>query len=479
MSSLFLYNTLNRKKEKFKPVRSGEVGLYTCGPTVYNYAHIGNLRTYLFEDILRRVLEYNAYQVKHVMNITDVGHLTGDMDMGEDKMEKGAVREGKSAWDIAKFYTEAFRKDLAALNILEPNIWCKATDNISEQIAMIKSLEEKGYAYKTGDGVYFDTSLVEKYNKLSHLPLSSLQEGARVEKNPDKKNPTDFALWKFSPVGSKRQMEWDSPWGRGFPGWHIECSAMSLKYLDGQLDIHCGGIDHINVHHTNEIAQSEAATGRKFFNIWMHCAFLNIAGGKKMAKSEGNFLTLENALMKRDINPLAFRFAALTVHYRKPMEYSADNFLRAQEAYYKILSQAALLVGEGPGKVNKEFKSKFLSAINDDLNTPRALAVLTSVFKSRLPAVDRLATILDFDRVLGLDLSSALDFIQQDLEMDDLPLSVQNLLKARQEARLHKNWAEADRLREEIARAGYHVDDVRNDYRIRKKDWVLNGGGDE
>jgi cysteinyl-tRNA synthetase len=262
MNKLFLHNSLTRRKEEFVPIKSGLAGIYACGPTVYNYAHIGNLRTYLFEDFLRRVLLYNGYKVKHVINITDVGHLVGDADMGEDKIETGAKREGKNAWDVAEFYTAAFKKDIKYLNILEPEIWCKATDNIPEQIALIKKLEKGGYIYQTTDGIYFDTAKIKKYNKLSHLPLETLREGARVEKNPEKKNPTDFALWKFSPQDQKRQMEWASPWGKGFPGWHIECSAMSLKYLKNNLDIHCGGIDHINVHHTNEIAQSEAATGR-------------------------------------------------------------------------------------------------------------------------------------------------------------------------------------------------------------------------
>ena len=289
MKKIFFYNTLSRKIEEFKPVKKGRVGIYTCGPTVYNYAHLGNLRSYLFGDLLKRTLLYNGYKVKHVMNITDVGHLTGDMDMGEDKMELGAKREGKSAYEIAEFYTKAFQKNLVDLNIIFPNVWAKATENIKEQIALIKILEKKGFTYLTQDGVYFNTALVKDYNKLSHLPLDQLKEGARVEKNPEKKNPTDFALWKFSPVGVKRQMEWKSPWGIGFPGWHVECSAMSFKYLKNNLDIHCGGIDHINVHHTNEIAQSEAATGKKFFNFWMHNAFLNIQGGKKMAKSGDNF----------------------------------------------------------------------------------------------------------------------------------------------------------------------------------------------
>lgn len=457
---LFLYNTLSRKKEEFKPIAKGEVGLYTCGPTVYNYAHIGNLRTYIFEDILKRTLEYNNYKVKHVENITDVGHLTGDMDMGEDKLEAGAKREGKSAWQIAEFYTEAFKKDLVSLNIEEPNIWCKATDNIPEQIAMIKTLEKKGYTYKTGDGIYFDTSKIKNYNKLSHLPLAELKEGARVEINIEKKNPTDFALWKFSPAGAKRQMEWSSPWGIGFPGWHIECSAMSLKFLKDRLDIHCGGIDHINIHHTNEIAQSEAATGKKFFNYWLHGAFLNISGGKKMAKSDDNFLTLENALLKKNIDPLAYRFAALQVNYRKPMEYSEAGLKQAQLGLSGLLNQISLL-GREFGAVNSKFKEKFLEAVNDDLNMPKALSVVFLVLKSKISSADKLMTILDFDRVLGLKLYLA----NQPVE---LPAAIKKLSEKREAFRTDKNWAEADKLRIEIEKQGYLVEDTKDGQKIKK-----------
>jgi len=471
MTPLFLYNTLSRKKEEFKPIKDGQVGVYTCGPTVYNYAHLGNLRSYLFEDFLVRILAYNNYQVKRVMNITDVGHLTGDMNMGEDKMEKGAMREGKSAWEIATFYTESFKKDLLALNIQEPNIWCKATDNIPEQIALIKTLEENGYTYRTTDGIYFDTAKVKKYNKLSHLPLEELREGARVEKNPDKKNLTDFALWKFSPMpedGTKRQMEWESPWGVGFPGWHIECSAMSLKFLGSQLDIHCGGIDHINIHHTNEIAQSEAATGQPFFHYWLHGAFLNIKGGKKMAKSEDNFLTVENALIKKGISPLVYRFATLQVHYRKPMEYSEEGLKQAAQGYQSLLNQVAAL-GQTKGLVSLEWQAKFLAVINHDLNLPKALAVLASVLKSKLSPADKLATILDFDRVLGLHLDQAASNVVVSLKLSDLPVVVQELVKKRQNARTEKDWVEADRLRKEIEDLGYLIKDASDGQKVELK----------
>lgn len=469
MSPLFLYNTLTRQKEEFKPIKPAEVGLYTCGPTVYNYAHIGNLRAYLFDDFLKRVLEYNGYRVKHVMNITDVGHLASDADDGIDKMEKGAARENKSAWEIAKFYTAAFKEDLALLNIQEPTIWCPATDYIQEQIDLIKILEKKGYTYKISDGLYFDSSLVKDYNKLSHLPLEELREGARVEINPEKKNPTDFALWKFSPVGSQRQMEWDSPWGTGFPGWHIECTAMSLKCLGEQLDIHCGGIDHINIHHTNEIAQGEAATGRKFFNYWMHNAFLNIVGGKKMSKSGDNFLTLENAALKKGINPLAYRYAALQASYRKPMEYSEDGLRQAEEGLDSLYSQIAAL-GKSSGAVDPEFKEEFLKNINDDLNLPRALAVVSAVLKSELSPADKRATILDFDRVFGLKLEIAADSVRADLTLADLPADVQKLVADRASARAAKNWEQADELRAEIERNGYLIEDTKDGVKITLAD---------
>lgn len=477
--AIFLYNTLSRTKEEFKPIGKN-VGLYTCGPTVYNYAHLGNLRTYVFEDILKRVLRYNNLEVEHVMNITDVGHLTGDGDDGEDKLEVGAKREGKTAWEIAEFYTEAFKRDINSLNIGEPDIWCKATDHIAEQINLIKQLEAKGFTYQTSDGIYYDTSKFKDYNKLSHLNLEELKEGARVEKNEEKKNPTDFALWKFSYSGgrsfdstqddsaSRRKMEWESPWGVGFPGWHVECSAMSLKYLHDNLDIHCGGIDHINVHHTNEIAQSEGATGKKFFNYWLHGEFLNIAGGKKMAKSADNFLTLENALIKKDINPLAFRFACLQVNYRKPMEYDQDILENAQKGLshlYNQIREVSSFKFQVLSELqipNFKFKEKFLEAIDDDLNMPQALAVVQEVLKSDLSGEEKLATVLDFDRVLGLNLEVS-------TTEQEVPEEIKNLLEARVAARAGKDWTQADALRAQIEEAGWLLEDGPQGARVIKK----------
>jgi cysteinyl-tRNA synthetase len=385
--------------------------------------------------------------------------------MGEDKMEKGALREGKTAWDIADYYTRAFKTDIERLNILQPDIWVKATDTIADQIALIEVLEQKEFTYRTRDGVYFDTSKFKDYTKLSHQNLDALQEGARVEKNPEKRNATDFALWKFSPPGTKRQMEWDSPWGVGFPGWHIECSAMSMKFLCDQLDIHCGGTDHIDVHHTNEIAQSEAATGKPFFNFWMHGAFLIIAGGKKMAKSEGNFLTLENTFVNQGVNPLVYRFASFLTHYRKPMEYSDDGIEAARNGLLHIQNQVRQVAAgydESKTDVNKDFKTKFLEAINDDLNMPRAMAVLQEMFKSSLSPAEKYETILDFDRVLGLDL----DHVSQ---AEVLPEEVQKLVDARIKAREAKDFTTSDRLRDELEALGYMVQDAKDGMKVIKK----------
>ena len=461
---LFLYNSLTRSKERFQPLNSGQVGLYTCGPTVYNYAHIGNLRTYLFEDVLKRTLVYNSYAVKHVMNITDVGHLTGDRDMGHDKLEEGARREGKTAWEIAEYYTAAFRKDMERLNILEPSIWCKATDTIPEQIALIQTLEEKGYTYRTSDGIYFDTARFPDYTKLSHQNIEALQEGARVEINPEKRNATDFALWKFSPADVRRQMEWDSPWGTGFPGWHIECSAMSMKYLGDQLDIHCGGTDHIDVHHTNEIAQSEAATGKPFFKFWMHGAFLIIAGGKKMAKSEGNFMTLENAFVQNGIDPLAYRYAAFLTHYRKPMEYSSEAMEGAVNGVRHLRNQVRTLkdaADDRTGRICDDLRAKFLQEINDDLNMPRAMAVVQELLKSDRPPEDKLATVFDFDRVLGLNLAQA-------DKADALPAAIEQMVAARIKARQERDFARSDELRDAIEAQGYAVQDTPEGMKVFK-----------
>ncbi len=475
---------MTRKKERFIPIKKNSVKMYTCGPTVYNYPHIGNLRTFIFEDVLKRALEYNGYQVNHVMNITDVGHLTNDRDMGEEKIEKEAKKEGKTAWQIAEFYTEAFKNDLKNLNIVFPTTLCKATDNIKEQIEMIKTLEKKGYVYKTSDGVYFDTSKVEDYAKLSHQNIEELKEGARIEANTEKRNPTDFALWKFSKTSEQRQMEWPSPWGVGFPGWHIECSAMSMKYLGDHFDIHCGGIDAINIHHTNEIAQSEATTGKKpWVNYWLHGAFLNVSGGEKMAKSSGNFLTLNNSFIDKGIDPLVYRFSTFMTHYRKPMEWSYDILANAKNGFDSLMEKISKLTethnSTHTGQILTNWKDKFTIAINDDLNMPQALATLNELLKADETPEDKMATILDFDRVLGLNLHKIkvpvnkgyIVFYGNTPNTEIVNLIEQRtiaLLKERELTRKNKDWKKSDELRDKIKELGFDVKDTPSGQEIKR-----------
>ena len=456
---LKVYNTLTRKKETFKPLKSGKVGLYACGPTVYDYAHIGNLRTYIFEDFLKRVLLFNKYNIKHVMNITDVGHLTSDADSGEDKLEKGSKREGKSAWEIAEFYTKAFKKDIAKLNILEPDIWCKATEHIKEQIELIKRLEKKGYTYKIEDGVYFDSTKFKNYGKLAHLNIEGLQAGARIDIK-DKKHKTDFALWKFSSGHEKRQMEWNSPWGKGFPGWHIECSVMSMKYLGESFDIHCGGIDHIPVHHTNEIAQSEAATGKRFVKYWMHGEFLTLKD-EKISKSRGNFITLED-LEKEGFDPLAYRYLCLGTHYRKQLVFSIENLKGASYAYNNLKDKIVELVKdfeEGDGNI-KVYEKRFLDAIDDDLNMPKALAVLWDLLKDyKIGNKKKYGLILKFDDVFGFGL--------KDMKKEKIPDEILRLAEERLMARKKKDWKKADKLREQIEKKGWVIEDGEDGYSVK------------
>lgn len=451
---LRLVNTLTRQLEEFHPQHAGDVSLYTCGPTVYNYAHIGNLRTFIFYDLLRRVLEHNGYTVKHVMNITDVGHLTDDADAGEDKMEKGARREGKSVWDIAQFFTDAFLRDSAALNLLEPHLRPKATDHIAEQIALVQQLEQKGLTYRTDDGIYFDTAQLADYGKLAHLDIAGLREGARVEKNAEKRNPTDFALWKFSPQGVQRQMEWKSPWGVGFPGWHIECSAMAMKYLGETLDIHAGGVDHVPVHHTNEIAQSEAATGKPFSRIWMHGEFLLINQGR-MGKSEGNFLTLQS-LVDKGFDPLAYRYFTFTAHYASKLNFTWDALQAAQNAYHRLINTIA--TWDEPKIGCAEFEQRFTDAMNDNLNAPQALAVLWELMKSNYPTHAKAESIFTMDKVLGLSLRERAEALASRIAAagDD----IHELVAQREKARATKDFSTADRLRDHIRAAGLVVEDT-------------------
>src|SRR3989338_3962061 len=459
---LQIYNTLTRKKEIFTPLKNNLVGLYTCGPTVYHYAHIGNLRTYIFEDILKRVLLYNKFKVKHVMNITNVGYLTSDSDTGEDKMEKGAKREGKSVWQIADFYTKAFMEDIKKLNIIKANIFCKATDYIKEQIELITKLEKKGFTYIIEDGVYFDTSKLKDYGKLAKLDIEGLKAGTRVEFVKGKKNITDFALWKFSPKDKKRQMEWDSPCGKGFPGWHIECSAMSMKFLGETFDIHCGGIDHIPVHHTNEIAQSETATGKKFVNYWMHGEFLNLEK-EKMAKSGENFITL-STLEKRDFDPLAYRFFCLSAHYRSSLNFSFEALESAKNGFEKLKNKIWEIKKE-KDKVKKEIKEKyqeeFLKLINNNLDMPGALALLWDLIKEKeISGKSKLDLILDFDKIFGLNL--------KDIKEEKIPKEILNLVKQREKARQERNFAESDKLRKLIQEKGYTIGDTKGKPIVKK-----------
>ncbi len=468
---IIFYNTLSHQRERFKPHHRRLVTMYTCGPTVYNYAHIGNLRTYIFEDVLKRVLLYNGYKVKHVMNITDVGHLTSDADEGEDKMEKGSKREGRSAWDIAAFYTAAFFSDIKQLNIILPEKFPRATDHIREQIHLVKRLERRGYTYRTVDGIYFDTSKLPDYGKLANLQKQELKAGARIDIG-DKKNITDFALWKFSPTLEKRQMEWKSPWGVGFPGWHLECSAMSTKYLGQPFDIHCGGIDHIPVHHTNEIAESEAAYNKPLANYWLHGEFLLI-DENKMAKSGENFITLAT-LRTHGFSPLAYRYFVLQTYYRKQLNFSWEALGAAETALERLYAAARLLpasLSSSP-KQNKsrnkkiagplpELKQTFLAHINSDLDIPTALGELWSLIREKKIDVK---TLLDFDRVLGLGIKEHLREPRV-----TLPNDVKQIVTERNEARAKKNWAESDRLRAELEKLGYEVNDSPSGTTVKKK----------
>ena len=454
---LQLFDTYERKVRPFEPLTPGKVGIYACGPTVYNFAHIGNLRTYLFEDLLKRVLLRNGYEVNHIINITDVGHLTSDADTGEDKMELGAKRTGMTAWELAAFYTEAFQKDLKRLNVLDPSVWCKATDHIEEQITFIKELEEKEFTYRTSDGIYFDSRKLNNYGFLARLDIEGLQAGARVDQG-ERKFVTDFALWKFSPEDEQRQMEWDSPWGRGFPGWHIECSAMSAKYLGDYFDIHCGGEDHIPIHHTNEIAQTEAARGTRLANYWMHGYFLQLDNAK-MAKSSGEFLTLD-VVEEKGFSSLAYRYFCFSAHYRTQMSFSWASLDAAQRTLNRLY-ETAWNWGE-PGEVSADYLARFDACLNDDLNMPRALAVLWELVRSEEADSVKKATLLACDDVLGLDIAN---WAPAEIEVPD---EVRALVQAREEARAAKDWGRADELRKQVSDLGYVIEDTKEGAKIAR-----------
>ncbi len=456
-----IFNTLTRKKEIFRPLKKGRVGLYTCGPTVYNYAHIGNLRTYIFEDVLERALEHEGYAVRRVMNVTDVGHLTSDADAGEDKLEKGAKREKKSPWDIAKFYTKAFIADLGHLNIKKPDVLAPATKFIPEQIKLIEQLFSRGYAYETPRAIYFDVSKFKGYMRLSRQKLAEKSVRARTEvvEDPQKRNPHDFALW-FKRVGRFKNhiMHWASPWGVGFPGWHVECSAISSALLGQPFDIHTGGIDHIAVHHTNEMAQSEGAYGRPLAKYWMHGEFL-LMGKGKMAKSGSSFITLAD-IVKKGFDPLAYRLFVLGAHYRTPLTFSYEALHAAENALAKMRRTVSMLKSEKinktrtPNSSSKIYMRKFSEALADDLNTPKALAVLWNVLDDMaLSPHDKLSLVLSFDKVVALGLKDI-------KKLPPAPLTVQKLAAERELYRRHKQFAQADALRVKIGALGYSVEDT-------------------
>jgi len=471
--TLHLYNTLTHQKEIFSPIEAGKVRMYTCGPTVYGSAHIGNFRSYIFADILKRALRANSYEVFAVENITDVGHLTDDEDAGEDKVEKSAREQGLKAKDIARMYTAQFLSDSKELNLLEPDVWVHATAHIGEQIAMIEELEDRGFTYQTSDGIYFDTSKSGSYGRLAQLDLTGLQEGVRVKKNPEKRHGTDFALWKFSSATDKRQMEWPSPWGIGFPGWHIECSAMSRRYLGFPFDIHTGGVDHMPVHHTNEIAQNEGVFGGKTVNYWLHNEFITV-DGQKMSKSLGNTYTISD-IKEKGFSPLAFRYLVLGTHYRQKQNFTWEALESARSALDRLtdfLVNTENVVTESLGLpsdsvTTSTWPEKFLEAINDDLNTPQAFAVVWELVKdTSLSFVDKRKLIFEFDKVLGLDLEQQM--VNKKKEIQNIPEEVMELVTRREEARLAKNFQKSDELRNEISKLGFHIEDSDSGPKIKK-----------
>ncbi|MBW7944467.1 cysteine--tRNA ligase [Patescibacteria group bacterium] len=475
-----LYNTMSRSIEEFNPIAPPAVGLYACGLTVYDYTHLGHLRKYTMDDVLIRTLRHAGYKVQFVQNVTDVGHLSSDADTGEDKLEKGAKKYGKSVWDIAREFEAYFFRSMDLMGNARPDVSCRATEHIQQQLDMVIELEKKGFAYVIeGDGVYFDTSKVDDYGKLAHLDLEHLQEGARVERVEGKRNPTDFALWKFERPGENRAMVWESPWAkRSFPGWHIECSAMAIHYLGDQFDIHTGGIDHIPVHHTNEIAQAEAATGQKpFVRYWVHHNFLRV-DGEKMSKSLGNFYTIDD-ILKRGINPKALRLLFLTTHYRSEMNFTWEALEGSQKAWQKLAKMVLQFRAEegrtvlSQEKLDKidEYRKRFFGFMEDDLKTPEALTVLYEVVKSNIPSSDKYDLLGEFDEVLGLGFRQLQETATEMPIITDLstvPAEAQQLLAQRKTAREQKDWASSDKFRDELVKLGYEVIDGPTGQQLRQ-----------
>lgn len=462
-----LYNTLSRTIEEFKPIDENLVRMYTCGPTVYNYAHLGNLRMYIHEDILEKTLRYIGYPVKRVMNITDVGHLESDADDGEDKMLKGAKRENKTVWEIAQHYTDAFFADIEKLNIKRADVIAKATDYIAEYIHFIKGLEEKGYTYVANGNVYFDITKVENYTKLSGMDLEQLRTASREEVSVDvhKKNPQDFVLWFTKSKFDNQAMKWDSPWGVGYPGWHIECSVISLKNLGEQMDIHCGGVDHIPVHHTNEIAQTESYTGKPWVKYWWHGEFL-IDNDGKMSKSSGEFLTL-SLVEKKGFAPLSYRYFVLNSHYRKQLAFSFDSLASAENAYFKLKNRVKNIKynvedSQNPTELStaaSDYKNEFKNCLEDDLNTANAITVLFNMLKAEdIKNNEKIKLIEDFETVLSLDL---LKDAEEEYVHDDMVEYIEEMIQKRQEAKVNKNYQLADEIRQGLLEKGIALEDTR------------------
>ncbi|MDP2870957.1 MAG: cysteine--tRNA ligase [Bacillota bacterium] len=475
-----LHNTLTRQVEPFEPLDPNEVRIYTCGPTVYDYATIGNLRAYLFADILRRTLEYTGYRVKHVMNITDVGHLESDADEGEDKMLKGVRRERKTPWEIAGYYTEVFFSHSEALNILRPHIVCRATEHIPEMIDFVRRLEQLGYTYQISDGVYFDISKNPRYGQLSGLDLEGQRAGARVDVNLEKRHPADFALWRLA--APEHIMQWDSPWGRGYPGWHIECSAMSTKYLGDRFDIHTGGVDHIPVHHEDELAQNDCALGHRVVSRWMHNEFLLVDGGR-MGKSLGNFYTVDNLVM-RGFHPLAYRYLVLNAHYRSKLNFTWEALGGAQTALDRLWQRVrslALATGNAgtagaaaalPGAADESPEAlRFAELIGDDLGTPQAMSVLWEVARGDRDPGGALELMLLFDRVLGIGLDAAArgQLGAHSAGTDVETPEVLALLQQREDARAARDWGRADQIRARLLEMGVAVEDTPSGPKVRPR----------
>jgi cysteinyl-tRNA synthetase len=468
-----LYNSLTRKIEKFKPIKKGEIGIYTCGPTVYDFVQIGNWRTYVLGDLLVRTFKYLGLKTTYVMNITDVGHLTGDNEgdssTGEDRLEKGAKREGITAWDVADKYSKDFKQGMHRLKLLKPDVLAKATDHIREQVSLVEKLEKKGLTYKTSDGIYFSTKAFEekgfKYGELS--TLDEIKEGARVAVNKEKKDKRDFALWKFSPKDKKRDMEWESPWGKGFPGWHVECSAMSIKYLGEQFDLHIGGEDLRSTHHPNEIAQSEGSTGKKpFVKYWVHGSFLLVDGGR-MGKSLGNAYSLQD-LEEKGFLPSDLKYLYLTGHYRKQLNFTFEALEAAQTALGRLKKKVDEIRGGDieVTDVYAEWEDKFKERLEDDLDMPGALALVWEMMKDKkLSNGEKEGLVTEFDKVLGLDILGVDDVEKKVIDDSE----VKALVKERVRLREEKKWEEADKIREEIEEMGYVVEDKGGETQVMKK----------